>query len=424
MKTINPLHGDKRKDVLDYRQEFGQLPLPWKVVTGKFDPTFNLCDGKILRYEPKQLAIWRALVSTSSTILTDWDTWNHLTILTVICFITTFLVWISGSEQSIEDTNSVVNRIQVLISFIFASYVTIIINRWDRARNTYAGQVWGALENLNLSAYQILFTHSPKFQIVDGKVVSSGSESESNSTVAEHVELLKDYILRISRLDFQLLFLAMQGEANMDKLVEKSLLTDKEKVCLDGCTVGTRPLVVMSWFTAYFDELKKKYGYKIGDVDENLIQSNISSLRGGIGGTLGSINTQLPYPYVHIVYWTIQILLLALSIETGVSLGVMMYSKENGNGEYSPNDDTVDWPQNPYIWYMNKFFQITASNVIFALFAEGMLKICDKLSNPFSKDDTSFSETFFDWALHNNCRAMRVGMQSYPDVIDLTSPIK
>jgi hypothetical protein len=52
--------------------------------------------------------------------------------------------------------------------------------------------------------------------------------------------------------------------------------------------------------------------------------------RGGIGATLGAIGAQLPYPYVHLVYWTIQIVLVALSIETGVILAANTYFMDNG----------------------------------------------------------------------------------------------
>lgn len=50
--------------------------------------------------------------------------------------------------------------------------------------------------------------------------------------------------------------------------------------------------------------------------------------------------------------------------------------------------------------YTNK----QVSNVIFALFTEGLLKVCDKLSNPCSLEETSFSERvygmFFSISLH------------------------
>jgi hypothetical protein len=60
---------------------------------------------------------------------------------------------------------------------------------------------------------------------------------------------------------------------------------------------------------------------------------SLLACRGGIGATLGAIGAQLPYPYVHLVYWTIQVVLVALSIETGVTLAANTYFARNGRQE-------------------------------------------------------------------------------------------
>ena len=52
--------------------------------------------------------------------------------------------------------------------------------------------------------------------------------------------------------------------------------------------------------------------------------------RGGVGATLGAIGAQLPYPYVHIVYWTVQLLLAITAVQYGCDIGVEWYSKVNG----------------------------------------------------------------------------------------------
>lgn len=278
----------------------------------------------------------------------------------------------TGSYKSISSEESVVTRIQLLISFVFAGYVSLVINRWDRIRNTTLGQIWGALENLNLQAYQIL-----------------------SSTNKERDEFLCELILRHSRLTLQLTFLAAQGDGDLSHLQEASLLTDLEAKHLRQCSVGTRPLVVVTWLNQFFIDLGPKYGYPVDFLSANNALNNIASLRGGIGATLGAIGTQLPYPYVHVVYWTIQILLMCLSVETGVRLATFEYTKTNGDGNYSPADDTVSWPHNETTWFANNLLNITMSNVVYALFTQGVLGICDKLSNPMSKDDTSFSETVF-----------------------------
>lgn len=74
---------------------------------------------------------------------------------------------------------------------------------------------------------------------------------------------------------------------------------------------------------------------------------------------------------------------------------LLVSTRTLGDGEYSPADDNVAWPASPKIWYLNKFLQITSANIVFALFCEGLLKVCDKLANPMSLDETSFSERVY-----------------------------
>ena len=62
---------------------------------------------------------------------------------------------------------------------------------------------------------------------------------------------------------------------------------------------------------------------------------------------------------------------------------------------------------------MYTYFPTQVSNVIFALFTEGLLKVCDKLSNPCSLEETSFSERVYGTFMFNNCRALRAGHLSY-----------
>jgi hypothetical protein len=48
-----------------------------------------------------------------------------------------------------------------------------------------------------------------------------------------------------------------------------------------------------------------------------------------------------------------------------------------------------------FLLFLVCFFVPQVSNVIFALFTEGLLKVCDKLSNPCSLEETSFSERVY-----------------------------
>ncbi len=66
------------------------------------------------------------------------------------------------------------------------------------------------------------------------------------------------------------------------------------------------------------------------------------------------------------------------------------FPHKTGDGDYNSND--YSFPENGNIWYGNSFLQIVAGNVIFALFINGLVKVCAKLQNPFTDEDMSFPE--------------------------------
>lgn len=70
--------------------------------------------------------------------------------------------------------------------------------------------------------------------------------------------------------------------------------------------------------------------YGVTANDSLTVLTNVTSIRGGIGATLGTIGSQLPYPYVHVIYWIVQIMLVALAVQTGVALAVDLDYQKNG----------------------------------------------------------------------------------------------
>lgn len=51
---------------------FKQIDIPWYKKVHKISPWFLKCDHKIVKYDVSGLRIWRALLSFSHTILSDW----------------------------------------------------------------------------------------------------------------------------------------------------------------------------------------------------------------------------------------------------------------------------------------------------------------------------------------------------------------
>ena len=95
---------------------------------------------------------------------------------------------------------------------------------------------------------------------------------------------------------------------------------------------------------------------------------------------------------MHAIYWTVQISLIILAIETGVQLAVNINRIGDGNNGYTNDTDDYSWPLNPSQWYINTLLQITFQNMFFAIFMIGMLKVCAKLSNPLDLHDLGFPE--------------------------------
>lgn len=387
-------------------------------------------EGRIVKYDPNGFRIWRALFCFSHTILSDWDTWTHLTYLTMLCGITFVItLFFDNSYKSISDADSVTARVNILISFVLAAYISIVINRWDRIRNGSFQNVWNGLENLNMLSCRILKDNQIKKdssnwnsviqmsrnEIKDTRV--NQSNSSSSAELINNPVLITDKVARLSRACMRLLFLATQGDGNLSELLQEGLITEREHEWLLETQIGSRPLIIVSWLYDLFDTLGDSPNYPKfrSQAYQSAIIDNITMVRGGIGFTIGAINCQLPYSYVHLVHWTIQVLLTVLAIETGVTLAIGIYTKENGNGDYSPPAGQK-WPEDPNVWYVNQFFQATARNMIFALFVQGIMKITDKLSNPMSKDDLGFPEKVYDIYMYNNCRAMRAGYLSANEV--------
>lgn len=115
--------------------------------------------------------------------------------------------------------------------------------------------MWGSLENLCMTAFKILKEPTKQNQ------------------------QLSNLIIRHSRLVFATLFLAFNPHKDIGMLIEKGILLEKEKVWLLSVSPGTRPLMVVSWMTQYFEDIEKKLGKHISDIDRNFILSQLIGVK-------------------------------------------------------------------------------------------------------------------------------------------------
>jgi hypothetical protein len=311
--------------------------------------------------------------------------------LTVICFLTSGIVYATGSQRSIGDID-VTSRVQLLLSFVLAGYVSYYVNYFNTVRHQYLGTLWGACENLFLYAHQLF----------PGQ--------------GEQEMMLKKTVQRYTHSIFLLVFHACQNKTDLEFFYGRNLLTPDEGEILIQASSGTRPLIIVGWLSRLF-EVTQRMGYSSFIVDTQAL-AVISALRGGIGGLLGVIGTPPPFMYTHLIYWIVQIFLLILAITTGINLAIFWDRRHNGDENYS-YDDGNHWPHDPRIYYANYFFQQTAGNMIFAIFVEGLLYFCGEIENPLAGRNASMSEDLYEVFLENNCIALAVGRESMEAVVSI-----
>lgn len=104
------------------------------------------------------------------------------------------------------------------------------------------------------------------------------------------------------------------------------------------------------------------------------------------------------------------VLLEALAIEIGVYISAISTREETGDYSF-PAD--ANFPAQPNVWFYNSVMIKCASASIFIVFTQGLLKICQKIQNPFHfHDHAAFPRHVYDINFYNNCRALAYGLDT------------
>lgn len=115
----------------------------------------------------------------------------------------------------------------------------------------------------------------------------------------------------------------------MAVLIEDGLLSNEENEWLSAAMLGSRPMVVIGWISAIFDEiltvrrpLRMEY--------LNLANSFILEVKAGVLAMMNILGAPFPFMYVHAIYWVCQVSLVVLSVETGLDLAIYAQRAHDG----------------------------------------------------------------------------------------------
>jgi len=410
-ETFTSMHEffDKESDP-DIRKKMNLCAAPIRESTKRMGGTRS--GRKIVDYRLHNLRLYRALIITSRTLYSNWDTWEHIIQLISIQFITQIIATYSGSCTSIPVGASeeyITNRIEVLLGFILTGFVGYFINRYMHIRHHL------------VSDAQNLFTHVMSYLTL----VFEGPERK----------FIRDELLRLARLSFALLFKGLQGVYDLHMLYSLRLLKEgsDEDRWIKSTPISLRPFLVLGWFTKVINmAYDPKYSVlhnSSGQFDFEMmrqrnIMPDIQRIRWAMADTQSYVTTPLPFMYSHLVYWIIQVFLYLIFINTGLYLAVMWTRRHsNGDEEEDPYDDpSVEYPENDYVWYFNLAAVRVMSNVVYALFVEGLLKVCQDLENPLESPFSGFPEYVYSAEFHNqvsvNMAAMDFGGELFEGLFD------
>jgi len=163
------------------------------------------------------------------------------------------VVLITGGFKSINNTSDLTARAQLLITFVLAGYITIVINRWDRIRNTTLGQLWGSIENLCQVNFVVLFKHGNGKQEMDYRTSQFDMFDFRWSWLLWQFKSHKPVLFFIWIFVIYFNFLDVD---DLSELVKLNLLTEKEQEWLAAASIGSRPLLVVSWLLELFYSIK------------------------------------------------------------------------------------------------------------------------------------------------------------------------
>ena len=361
---------------------------------------------KIVNYSLASLQFYHSLVIFSRTIYSNADTYYVFLAQGVIAIVTYVVSYYSGAARSVPintTENFLQSRLDVLLGFVLAGYVGWFVDYYFKVRHDCVSPVQECCEAINMYMSWVL----------------RGNENLK----------FRMHLLRLTRMVMALLFLASDGKSDLTMLYASKLLTkgSTEDKWIENCPTSYRQYLVIGWVQKFVDTVFMEGGavhHPAGFTGKERLQSDvyrkIDLLRWRCGDTISWVTTPMPFMYAHLVTWIVKCLLFLIAVQTGLYCASCRSRFYNGNDEYdNGGDDSIDhFPASGTIWYFNAVAVRVVGNIIFALFIEGLLKVCEHVQNPVSENLFGLPEFVYSADLHNSVTAMAAGFEHSDAILE------
>jgi len=329
---------------------------------------------QLLRYDARYAASALSLLQLRGTAFASWSIWLHGFANVAVACATCALVFFGCRRPELIDTERVAEAVSyssALLALLLTMYLSTAVRRWWAMRVDTLGGLSGAIGDLSL----LLAAHLPH--------ADSGP--------------LKALVRRYSLASLELTFMQAQGtDGVLGGLVHQRLLTGEEKRKLEELV--SKPQAMWVWIAGIFQRLAERG--KLSSRMLVLFYGICTRARGAVGrgrGAFTYLDSQIPYPYVHLLSVLVHLNNLAIAAKCGVFAAVALWNLQRPEAKGDPVSDAES-------------FQVLVLQVLLVIFApalyHAMLEEAARLSDPFADKFEDFPRRACHIWMRTECEAL------------------
>lgn len=332
---------------------------------------------QLLRYDDQYASSVLSLVQLRGTVFASWSIWLHslgnFTLAAIVCAIV-FFSCRRPELINVDRVCEIVEYSSIFVGFLLVFYLSLAVRRWWAMRTDTLGGLWNAVGDLSM----LLAAHLPH----------------------ENSAELKQLVLRYSLASFELMFMQAQGtDGVLGGLVRQKLLTDDEKRKLEELV--SKPQAMWVWIAGIFQRLAER-----GKLSSRflVVAYNICSrARASVGrgrGAFTYLDTQLPFPYVHLLSVLVHLNNLAIAGKCGILSAVAIWNLRASESKSKGKGCIAD----------SEHIQVLLLQVVFVLLAPALchavLAEVAGLGDPFGDRFQDFPRRAYHIWMRSECEAL------------------
>lgn len=266
-----------------------------------------------------------------------------------------------NSMPSFEDSTS---NIQKFCPFLFGLFVSTMLTRWWSLRSQGVGAV--ADHICNISCFM---TAAAARRLV--------SAADWDLFEEQHAKVVRYGLASLSCLAKE----SRGPHEPLTELVEIGFLDEGEKVLIENCPPHTRANALWCWMTCLATESMEMV--KVPPPNLNILFNDLNAGMDGVHTVHQYLGTQLPFPYVHMITFLVDIHNIVVAMLSGLKFAIAFRDRRISGCAI-------------------EVFQL----ILVPTMYQGLLQICMFLSDPMGDDIIDFPILEYQMAVKDSCLSM------------------